>query len=50
MDGDLFHSKDQNKVRLGIGFIEKVKIRYGFRFNPLKRAKQGKSGNVFCCI
>ena len=47
MARNLFHWKGQNKVWLGIYFIEKVKIRYGVGFNPLKRPKLGKSGDLF---
>ena len=37
--GDLFHGKDQNKVRLGIYFIENAEITYGWVSNLLKRPK-----------
>ena len=43
MAGNLFHRKGQDKVQLEICLIEKVQARSGFRFNSLKRPKQGKS-------
>ena len=44
---DLFHWKCWNKVLLGTHSIEKVKIKYGWEFNPLEKPKQGTAGDLF---
>ena len=37
---NLFHKKDQNKVGLGISFIENAEMRYAWGSNLLKRSKK----------
>ena len=44
---NLFHKKDQNKVGLGISFIENAEMRYAWGSNLLKRSKKYILGDLF---
>ena len=37
MAEDLFHSEDENKLPMGIHFIENAKMRYSWRFTAFKK-------------
>ena len=38
MAEDLFHSEDENKLPMGIHFIENAEMRYSWRFIAFKKA------------
>ena len=38
MAEDLFHSEDENKLPMGIHFLENAEMRYSWRFIAFKKA------------
>ena len=42
-----FYCECQDKVGMGIYFIENAEIRYGWGFISLKRPKFGRTGDLF---